>query len=138
MNQQRQQQQQQQLTKQRGKSADTAKDKSKQEKLQREREKKERERQEKERKEREKKERKLLKKNGGGAVSSSATSSALNRFNEFAEPSLSNSKSENVLNQRRLLDQPQANVLPKGRYRCQVAYLDESVKAFDIDVRYMK
>lgn len=134
------------------------KERLKQEKLQKEREKKEREKQEKERKEREKKEKKerekALKKGGipltsNKQVTSSSTTSALNKItkqnsdssSELGTPNLPNSKSENVLSkfknsnsQTATNTSNQSPQLPKGRYRYQIVYLDETVKTFDVDV----
>ena len=164
----------QQATPRRDKSVDIrdAKERVKQEKLQKEKEKKEKEKQEKERKEREKrekerleKEKKMQKKTGQSGmspgpslsisaptnpVSSSATSSALNKLIKSSDNSnMPNSKSENVLSKfrkqnndpkasSRKMDatnmQLQQNKVSKDRYRCQVVYLDETVKTFDIDV----
>jgi hypothetical protein len=46
----------------------------------------------------------------------------------------SDSKNKNMIVQSPL-DQQQP-LLPKGRFRCQVVYLDESVKTFDLDVSF--
>jgi hypothetical protein len=46
-----------------------------------------------------------------------------------------NSKDKN----RQIIQSPmdqQQPLLPKGRFRCQVVYLDESVKTFDLDVSF--
>ena len=166
---------------QRDKSVDIkdAKERIKIEKLQKEKEKKEREKQEKERekqekerKEREKKEKKerekAMKKGAtppiaisgpidkSKPVTTSATTSALNKMSkqasgsssDLATPTMPSSKSENALgkfrkkdndskwpssrSQQQTTQQPQ---IPKGRYRYQVVYLDETVKTFDVDVR---
>jgi hypothetical protein len=88
-------------------------------------------------------------------VTTSATTSALNKMSkqgsgsssELATPTMPSSKSENALgkfrkkendskwpssrSQQQSVQQPQ---IPKGRYRYQVVYLDETVKTFDVDV----
>lgn len=119
-----------------------AKERQKQEKLRAESERKQRE---KEQKELEKREKKLF---GKKSVPASATTS------NFAPSSISppqpaaqmpNSKSETFLSQPAAAkkastattvasSQKQLQV-PKGRLRCQIIYLDESVKIFDVDVR---
>ena len=147
-------------TKERLKQEKLQKEKEKKEKEKQEKERKEREK--KEKKEREKAAKKgastptISDKNNkqSNAVSSSSTTSALNKFNkqdsgstgELGTPSsLPSSKSENVLSKlrknndskwlNRTQQQPQAqqSVIPKGRYRYQVVYLDETVKTFDVD-----
>lgn len=134
-----------------------SKEKQKQEKL----EKKEKERLEKERKEREKKEKERLEKERKerekaakkGNVSSSATTNDINKLSNeqsTSNPTIPTSKSENLLsrltkksdnkvNEKKQTSiqqqmQPQQPPIPKGRFRCQVIYLDESVKTFDLDV----
>ncbi len=110
------------------------KERLKAEKALREKQLKEREKQEKLQKEREKKERKeqekLMKKNG--AVPGSATSGNLNQA-KSASQNLPTSVSENFLNRTGQGQKAGVPLIPKGRYRCQVVYLDESVKNFDID-----
>ena len=99
-------------------------------------EQKEREKQEKLRKEQEKKERKeqekLAKKQN---VSASVTSGTLNKQGNNNQV-ISNSVSDNFLGKNKSQQQMAAPLIPKGRYRCQVVYLDESVKNFDVDVSF--
>lgn len=93
------------------------------------REQKEREKQEKLEKKQRKEQEKLAKKQN---VANSATSGALDK--QQANPLVSNSQSDNnLLNKSKSQQQMAAPLIPKGRYRCQVVYLDESVKNFDID-----
>jgi hypothetical protein len=134
-----------------------SKEKQKQEKLEKkekerlEKERKEKEKKEKERSEKERKEReKAAKKNN---VSSSATTNDINKLSSeqsASNPTIPTSKSENLLSKltkksdNKLNEkkqgsiqqqmQPQQPPIPKGRFRCQVIYLDESVKTFDLDV----
>ncbi|CAF0727005.1 unnamed protein product [Brachionus calyciflorus] len=71
-----------------------------------------------------------------------STSKSENVLNKLKKPtsifSSSSSKKENqkLQSQSNLLiqqQQQQQQMLPKGRFRCQVVYLDESVKTFDLD-----
>ena len=139
-----------------------AKERQKMEKIRAENERKEREKREKEQRELEKKEKKLLKKGGitpgigggggggggsggGGGVPSSATISNFGRTDSsnVQNPSFSqnqmipNSKSETFLNQPKKGSSSTSQKLqvPKGRLRCQIIYLDESVKVFDVEVK---
>ena len=96
---------------------------------------------------------------GPMAVTPSMTTPALNKLvkqgstssgDPASNSNMPSSKSENVLSklrkqssnnekmnqsQQQQQQQQQAPLIGKGRYRCQVVYLDETVKTFDIDVK---
>jgi erythrocyte membrane protein band 4.1 len=144
-------QQQQQIK--RDKSADVSKDRAKQEKKEKERlekERKEREKKEKERLEKERKEReKSMKKSASNLnqpqITNSATASDLNRDFSAGQQSgggggIPTSKSENVLSIFKKSGGGKSDSkakkpeeIPKGFFRCQVVYLDETVKSFELE-----
>ena len=143
------------------------KEKEKKEKEKQEKERKEREKKEKERLEKERKEREKQAKKGMALPPSLTTSEInkigrpndQSNLNQSSNTGIPNSKSENVLNKfkkqtsilssnssknsniantstnnKSTLQQP---LIPKGRFRCQVVYLDESVKTFELDVSFL-
>ncbi|RNA19855.1 hypothetical protein BpHYR1_030157 [Brachionus plicatilis] len=69
-------------------------------------------------------------------LTASKSENVLNKLKKpvsiFSSSSSSKKQSQKIKSQSNLLLQQQQS-LPKGRFRCQVVYLDESVKQFDLD-----